>query len=115
MMTGASFNSGALSSPGAIFGAPQGIALNAPSGPLSPQKMVAAKVAAKNFEAFFVTSMLESMYAGVKPDAMFGGGPGEEMYRSLLNQEYGKSIAARGSMGIAQNILSEMISLQEKH
>ena len=32
---------------------------------------------------------------------MFGGGSGEEMYRSLLNQEYGKAIATRGSMGIA--------------
>ncbi len=114
-MTATALASGALAAPGALLGAPQGISLNTPSGPLSPQKMAAAKTAAKNFEAFFVTSMLESMYAGIKPDSMFGGGPGEEMYRSLLNQEYGKSIAARGSMGIAHNILSEMISLQEKH
>jgi peptidoglycan hydrolase FlgJ len=114
-MTAGTLNPAILSTPGALLGAPQGIALNQSSGPLSPQKMAAAKTAAKNFEAFFATSMLESMYAGVKPDAMFGGGPGEEMYRSMLNQEYGKSIAARGSMGIAQNILSEMIRLQEKH
>lgn len=114
-MTAAVLDPSALAASGALLGAPKGIALNTPSGPLSPQKMAAAKTAAKNFEAFFVTSMLESMYAGIKPDPMFGGGPGEEMYRSLLNQEYGKSIAARGSMGIAHNILSEMISLQEKH
>lgn len=114
-MTGIAPDPGTLASSGALLGAPQGISLGTPTGPLSPQKMAAAKTAAKNFEAFFVTSMLESMYAGMKPDSMFGGGPGEEMYRSLLNQEYGKSIAARGTMGIAHNILAEMISLQEKH
>ncbi len=114
-MTDAAPQTGILATSGALLGAPSGIALNAGSGPMTPQRMAAAKAAAKNFEAFFVTSMLESMYAGMKPDPTFGGGEGEQMYRSLLNQEYGKVIAARGSFGIANQILSEMISLQEKH
>jgi Rod binding domain-containing protein len=59
--------------------------------------------------------MLESMFAGVKTDKMFGGGSAENMYRSLLNQEYGKVISQRGSLGIADAIKREMLHLQEAH
>lgn len=114
MTTAAGADNAMLASSGALLTPPSGIALNS-SGPMTPQKMAAARTAAKNFEAFFVTSMLESMYAGMKPDATFGGGNGEQMYRSLLNQEYGKEIAQQGSLGISDHILSEMIRLQEKH
>jgi len=114
-MMNAATQTAILASSGALLTQPAGIPLDPSNGPLTPQKMAAARTAAKNFEAFFVTSMLESMYAGMKPDATFGGGSGEEMYRSLLNQEYGKVIAQRGTLGIANHILTEMISLQEKH
>ena len=115
MTTAAGADNAVLASSGALLAPPSGIALNGNTGPMTPQKMAAARTAAKNFEAFFVTSMLESMYAGMKPDSTFGGGNGEQMYRSLLNQEYGKEIAQQGSLGISDRILSEMIRLQEKH
>jgi Rod binding domain-containing protein len=73
-----------------------------------------ARKAAEDFESFFVTSMLESMSAGVKPDKMFGGGQGETLYRSMLNQEYGKSIAANGALGISDAIRREILQMQEK-
>ena len=38
---------------------------------------------AEDFEAFFVSSMLESMFAGIKTDSMFGGGHGEDVFRPL--------------------------------
>ena len=82
---------------------------------LTPDQQIKIRAAAEDFEAQFVTSMLESMWAGVKTDKMFGGGPGEEMYRSLLNQEYGKAIAKQGSLGIADSIQKEMLRLQEHH
>jgi Rod binding domain-containing protein len=68
---------------------------------------------ATDFEAFFASAMLESMTAGIKPDQVFGGGQAEQMYRSLLNQEYGKEIAKRGSLGIADAVKREMLRLQE--
>jgi len=33
-----------------------------------------ARRAAQDFEAFFVAQIMEQMFAGVEPDAMFGGG-----------------------------------------
>ena len=80
----------------------------------TPAKAAAVKKAAKDFEAMFMSSMLESMTAGVKPDKMFGGGQGEQMYRSMLNQEYGKAIASTGSIGIADAIEREMLKMQEQ-
>ena len=79
-----------------------------------PARAEAAKKAAKDFEAMFMTSMLESMTAGIKTDKMFGGGEAEPLYRSMLNQEYGKAIAAHGSLGIADAIQHEMLKMQER-
>ena len=81
----------------------------------SPAKAAAVKKAAQDFEAMFMSSMLESMTAGAKTDKMFGGGEGEQMFRSMLNQEYGKAIAATGTLGIASSIEHEMLRMQEQH
>jgi len=82
-------------------------------GKISPAQMARIDKTAKEYEAGFVSAMLESMFAGVKTDKMFGGGSAEDMYRSLMNQEYGKAIAERGSLGIADTIKREMLRLQE--
>jgi Rod binding domain-containing protein len=81
----------------------------------SPAKAVAIKKAARDFEAMFMSSMLESMTAGMKTDKMFGGGEGEKMFRSMLNQEYGKALAANGSLGFAASIEREMLKIQEQN
>ncbi|MBX6323155.1 MAG: rod-binding protein [Rhodospirillaceae bacterium] len=73
----------------------------------------AARKAAEDFEAFFLTQVIEEMFAGVEPDAMFGGGPGEGVFRSLLFQEYGKAIAHSGGVGIADAVQKEILKLQE--
>jgi Rod binding domain-containing protein len=44
---------------------------------------------------------------------MFGGGYAEEMWRSMLTQEYGKEIAKRGGFGIADSVMAAMIKAQE--
>jgi peptidoglycan hydrolase FlgJ len=80
----------------------------------SPAKAAAVKQAAQDFEAMFMSSMLESMTAGMKTDKLFGGGQGEQMFRSMLNQEYGKAIARQGMLGIAPAIEREMLRLQEQ-
>lgn len=68
---------------------------------------------AKEFEAVFISQMLEHMFAGVKTNEMFGGGEGEEMYKSLLVDEYGKLMARAGGIGLADHVKQEMLTLQE--
>jgi peptidoglycan hydrolase FlgJ len=82
---------------------------------VTPAQMAKIDKTAKDYEAGFVSAMLESMFAGIKTNKMFGGGSAEDMYRSLMNQEYGKAVAARGSLGIADTIKREMLRMQEAH
>ncbi|MCB1556217.1 MAG: rod-binding protein [Alphaproteobacteria bacterium] len=70
--------------------------------------------AAQEFEAMFVSEMLKPMFEGVmEPDPMFGGGKGEEIFKSLMLDEYGKLIAKSGGIGIAEQVKAEMIRIQE--
>lgn len=68
---------------------------------------------AQDFEAVFLSQMLKPMFEGLETDGMFGGGQAEEMWRSLMVDEYGKSIAKSGGIGIADAVMSEMIRMQE--
>ena len=81
---------------------------------VTPAKRAMIKKAATEFESMFMGSMLESMSAGMKTDKMFGGGQAEQMYRSLMNQEYGKAIASRNTLGIADAVEKEMLQIQER-
>ena len=72
-----------------------------------------ARKAAEEFEAVFLTTMLEGMFTGLKADAPFGGGSSEKTYRSLLVSEYAKQISQNGGLGLAGQITRELIALQE--
>lgn len=71
------------------------------------------KEAAAEFEAMFLGQMLAQMFTGVDVEPPFGGGHGEEMYRSLMIDEYGKAIADNGGIGIADAVMRELIQMQE--
>ncbi|HZT50565.1 MAG TPA: rod-binding protein [Stellaceae bacterium] len=73
----------------------------------------AARKAAQDFEAYFLQQTFESMFQGVDTDSLFGGGPGEAVYRSLLLQEYSKVAAAHGGVGIADAVQREIMRHQE--
>lgn len=68
---------------------------------------------AQEFEAVFISEMLQHMFAGIEVNEEFGGGHGEEMFRSLLVDEYGKLMAKAGGIGVADHIRQEILQLQE--
>lgn len=71
------------------------------------------KEAAQDFEAMFLAQMLQPMFKGLETNGMFGGGPGEDVYKEMLVEEYGKAISRAGGVGIAEQVQSEMLKLQE--
>ncbi len=73
----------------------------------------AIRKAAEEFEAVFVAQMLAPMFETIESDTMFGGGPGEDIYRSMMVEEYGKAIARSGGVGIADSVARELLSIQE--
>ncbi len=68
---------------------------------------------AEDFEAFFLSQMLEHMFSGIRTDGPFGGGNAESIYRSLINDEFGKLISRTGGVGIADSVRREILKLQE--
>ncbi len=68
---------------------------------------------AEEFEAVFIAQMMAPMFEGLESDEMFGGGPGEDIFRSVLIEEYGKSIARAGGIGLSDIIQREILRLQE--
>ncbi len=68
---------------------------------------------ARDFEAVFVSQMLEQMFADVKTDGPGGGGSGEQIFRSMMIQEVGRQMVAQGGMGLADTVKRELIAMQE--
>ena len=71
------------------------------------------KASAQDFEAFFVTHAFEDMFADMSSDPLFGGGEGEDIFHSLLLQEYGKQVAKAGGIGVSDMVQKQLLQLQE--
>lgn len=76
----------------------------------SPEKIEAVS---KEFEAMFVSQMLENMFSTVDVKEGLGGSDAEETYQSMMVSEYGKLIARTGGIGVADQIKRDMLKLQE--
>lgn len=72
-----------------------------------------ARRVAEDFEALFLSQVLNSLFAGIETDGPFGGGSAEKVYRALLNQEYGRLLSRAGGIGIADAVQHEILKLQE--
>ena len=57
--------------------------------------------------------MLKPMFEGLQNDGPFGGGFGEDVWRSLQVQEFGKAIAHSGGIGLADAVRKELLAAQE--
>ena len=68
---------------------------------------------AEDFEAFFLGQMLQPMFANLDAAPPFGGGHSERIWRSMMVDEFGKSMAKAGGIGIADSIQREILRLQE--
>ena len=77
------------------------------------QNMDEIKQTAQDFEAFFLSRMVETMFEGISTDGMFGGGNGEKVFRSLLINEYGKAMAKTGTVGVADYVMKSILEMQE--
>jgi Rod binding domain-containing protein len=84
------------------------------AGSLNPQQLAQTKAAAKDFEAVFVSEMMSHMFEGIETDPVFGGGQGEDIFRGMLIQEYGKQMAKGPGIGISDQLQKVMIQMQQQ-
>lgn len=69
------------------------------------------KKLANEFEAIFLQIMLKSMRDSVQKSELVDGGNGEDIFRTMLDSEYAKSMAEQRTSGIAQNIENQLLGL----
>jgi Rod binding domain-containing protein len=79
-------------------------------------KSIASKahLAAQDFEAVFLNSMVSQMFTSIGGEGPFGGGAGTGVWRSFLAEEYSKSFAKAGGIGIAAHVSQSLLAQQEQ-
>jgi peptidoglycan hydrolase FlgJ len=81
---------------------------------VSPKAQAKAKSTAQDFEAVFLNSMFSQMTSGLKGEGPFGNTPGTGVWRSMLTEQYSKSFAKAGGVGISKDVFRELILQQAK-
>jgi flagellar protein FlgJ len=71
------------------------------------------KETAQKFESVFLGQMTQLMLESVQKEGDFNGGAGEEMFRGVLAEKLGTQMAKRGGIGIAPQVLDQIIKLQQ--
>jgi len=75
-------------------------------------KRAAIKKTAQDFEASFLSQAFGSMSEGVEISEPFGGGQGEKMFKSFLNDAMAKQVVKSGGIGVAASVQREMLKMQ---
>ena len=70
---------------------------------VSPQAQAKAKGTATDFEAMFLNQMFSQMTSGLKGDGPYGDTEGTGVWRSMLTEQYSKSFAKAGGVGISND------------
>ena len=79
---------------------------------VSPQAQAKAKATATDFEAMFLNSMFSQMTSGIKGEGPFGDTVGTGVWRSMLTEQYSKSFAKAGGVGISHEVYRTLILQQ---
>lgn len=87
--------------------------LNSLNNAYSAKDLKKAKAAAEDFESQFLAVMFDQMQSGVGEEDPFSGGQATNTFRSMLNEEYAKSIADAGGIGLSDSIFREILLMQE--
>ena len=66
----------------------------------------------QDFEAMFLNSMFSQMTSGIKGDGPFGDTPGTGVWRSMLTEQYSKSFAKAGGVGLSNDVFRTLILQQ---
>ena len=72
-----------------------------------------ARQVAQDFEAVFLNSMFQHMFTDVGGGGPLGGGGGGGVWRSFLTDEYAKSFARSGGIGLADHVYRSLLAKQE--
>jgi Rod binding domain-containing protein len=81
---------------------------------VSPKAQAKAQSTATDFEAMFLNSMFSQMTSSLKGEGPFGDTAGTGVWRSMLTEQYSKSFAKAGGVGISTEVYRTLIVQQAK-
>lgn len=96
-------------------------ALSVPIDTLSPVRAPGAVAArtpaeirqtAQDFEAAFLSSMLQPIFNQLPTDGMFGGGQGEQAFKSFMVDAMARQMARAGGVGLSDAVARQMLIMQ---
>jgi Rod binding domain-containing protein len=79
---------------------------------LTDKDKAKAHAAAQNFEAMFLNATFQQMFTGIDGDGPFGGSGALKVWRSFLTDQYAKTFAKAGGLGIASHVYGELMKQQ---
>ncbi|MBW8813888.1 MAG: rod-binding protein [Caulobacterales bacterium] len=82
------------------------------AGAANDAQKARAKEAGQKFESQFLSSMFQQMFQGIQSDGPFGGGFGEEMFRSVMTDAMAKQVVKAGGVGVADTVQREILKMQ---
>ncbi len=91
----------------------QASSISPAEGKFNDTSKAKAKAASQDFEAVFLNSMFQQMFTGLEGDGPFGGNGATGVWRSFLTDEYSKSFAKAGGIGIANQVYASLLKQQE--
>jgi flagellar protein FlgJ len=71
-----------------------------------------ARAQAQDFEALFLNTMFSQMTSGVKGEGPFGDTTGTGVWRSMLTDQYARSFAKAGGVGVSDAVFRTLIMQQ---
>lgn len=81
---------------------------------LSPDQIAQVRRQAEEFEGIFLNTMTKQMFSSIKTDeSATGGGFGEETWRSMQAEQLAATMSQNGGLGIAEQLLPDLLALQE--
>lgn len=95
-----------------VPGGAQAAANPPPNGSAGRDRAKLAKQAME-FESVYLAEMIKPMFDGTQATEPFGGGFGEDVWRSQQVQEFAHAIARQGGIGLADMVARELIRAQE--
>jgi Rod binding domain-containing protein len=71
-----------------------------------------SKSAAQNFESMFLSNMFQQMFTNIDGDGPFGGSGALKIWRSFMTDQYAKSFAKTGGIGVAGMVYDTLLKQQ---
>lgn len=85
-----------------------------PGSTLTPDQYAKVKAQAEELEGVFLNTLTKELFSSIKTDqSVMGGGFGEDTWRSMQAEQMGATMAQNGGLGIAEQLLPDLLAMQE--